>query len=169
MYEFIYFSFSPSLSLSLFFFFFLFFLLERGMGVLGRHLVVKIPLSFPMEKSFLKPLCAWAGADQSSYVSAQAAQECGCFLNARPGSHPMLPSPGHQLRGVATLLGTVGTLQQVSDVKLRLFSTRWPDMVKIRTWQGTSENSVWCCCCRSRVCWRLLWKSNLEAGRKGHV
>ena len=42
-------------------------------------------------------------------------------------------APGHQLGGVASHPGTVETLQQGSDVTQRLFPTRWPDWVKIRT------------------------------------
>lgn len=48
---------------------------------------------------------------------------------------PTLPIPGYQPRGMSPHVSlTVEMLQQGSDVKLRLFSTRWPDLVKIRTW-----------------------------------
>lgn len=48
---------------------------------------------------------------------------------------PALPAPGHQPWGESLHISrTVEMLQQGSDVKLRLFSTRWPDWVPVRTW-----------------------------------
>lgn len=87
-----------------------------------------------MEKSVLKTgafVClSWCISEQPHVCTGGLRLVLKCqALHPRPE----LPAPGQQLRGVASRPGTVTTFQLRSDVTLRLFPTRWPDLVKIRT------------------------------------
>ena len=104
------------------------------MGFLGRHLVVRVSLEFSNGEVGFKTgtfVClSWCILEQLHVCTGGLRLVPKCqALQPRPER----PAPGHELWGVASHPGTVEMFQPRSDVTLRLFPTRWPDLVKIRT------------------------------------
>ena len=104
------------------------------MGFLGRRLVVRVSLEFSSGEVVSKDrrLCVPELVGLRAAACLHRWPEAGSEMPG-PAAPPRAPCSRAPAGGVASRPGTVEMLQPRSDVTLRLFPTRWPDVVKIRT------------------------------------